>query len=97
MFVALKKWRERLRHRGGASCDRLLAGTERALGHKVGPDDVLRQFRAVALSPPLAPGDPHALGELGPQFDGAEPLTAAENLSIMASVERGASRQKRRT
>jgi len=97
MFVALKNWRERLRHRGGASGDRLLAGTELSLWQEAGSDGVLRQFRAVALSPPLAPGDPHALGELGAQFDGAEPLTAAENLSIMASVERGAARQKRRT
>ena len=97
MFVALKNWRERLRHRGGASGDRLVERTERALGHEDGSDWVLRQFRAAALAPPLAPGDSYALGELGAEFDGAEPLTAAENLSIMASVERGASRQKRRT
>ena len=96
MFVALKNWRERLKHRGGVSGERLLARTERALGEEGGSDDVLRQFRAAALAPPLAPGDPYVLGDLGAQFDGAEPLTTAENLSIMASVERGAARQKRR-
>lgn len=96
MFVALKNWRERLRHRSGASGDRLLARTEGALGEEGGTDDVLRQFRAAALSPPLAPGDPYSLGELGPEFDGAEALTAAENLSIMEAVERGAARRKRR-
>src|SRR3569623_3243712 len=91
MFVALKNWRERLRHRGGASGDRLVVGTELALWQEeAGSDGVLRLFRAVALSPPLAPGDPNALGELGAQFAGAAPLTDAENLSIMASVERGA-------
>jgi len=59
-------------------------------------DELLRQFRAVALGPPLAPDDAHALGALGPQFEGAEPLTVAQNLSIMASVEQGAARRKRR-
>ena len=97
MFVALKNWRERLKERGGTSGDRLLARTEYALWREGGSDDVLRQFRTAALSPPLAPGDALSLRDLGPQFDRAEPLTVGENLSIMASVERGAARQKRRT
>jgi len=96
MFVALKNWRERLSHRGGASGDRLLSRTERALVREGSSDELLRHFRAAALAPPLAPGDAYALGPLGAQFACAESLTAAENLSIMASVERGAARQKRR-
>lgn len=97
MFVALKNWRERLKHRGDASSDRLLARTERALARNGGADELLRQFHVAAMTPPRTLATARALGELGPQFDGAKPLTAAENLSIMASVERGAARQKRRT
>jgi hypothetical protein len=96
MFVALKNWRERLAHRGGASGDRLLATTELALARESGSDELLRHFRTAAHARPPTPPGPEALEELGPQFDGSEPLTPAENLSIMASVERGAARQKRR-
>lgn len=96
MFVALKNWRERLRHRGGAFGDGLLLRTERALIREGASDELLRHFRAAALAPALAPGDTYALGGLGAQFENAEPLTVAQNLSIMASVEQGAARQKRR-
>ena len=100
MFVALKNWREHLKHRGGASGDRLLAQTERALARERGSDELLRQFRAAALVPSGAAAGARprgTLGELGRQFEGAEPLTARQNLSIMAEVQRGAARQKRRT
>ncbi|HXD46199.1 MAG TPA: hypothetical protein VN655_13800 [Pseudolabrys sp.] len=94
MFVALKNWRERLKHQGGDCSDRLLAKAERALTlDGAGSADLLRHFRAVVL----APGDAPSLAQLGPQFDGAEPLSTAQNLSIMASIERGAARRKRRT
>jgi hypothetical protein len=92
MFVALKNWRERLKHQGD-DYHRLLAGAE-----GMPKDDardsaaLLRHFRAA-----LVPCDDlSSLCQLGPEFADAEPLSAAQNLSIMASVQRGAVRQKRR-
>jgi hypothetical protein len=96
MFVALKNWRERLKYQGGDTGNRLLSMAERALkAERGGSADLLRHFRAVALAPALAPDRP-SLAQLGPQFDNAEPLSSAQNLSIMAAVERGAVQQKRR-
>lgn len=95
MFVALKNWRERLRRHGGVR--RMLPGAERALREDAhGSADLLQHFRAAALAPELQPGELPAVGELGPQFANAEPLSSAENLSIMASVKRGAARRARR-
>ena len=97
MFVALKNWRERLKHRGGDSGDGLLAGVERALGAGAhGSGDLLRQFRAAALAPVLLGDRSPSLAELGAEFVDAEPLSTEQNLSIMDSVERGAARQTRR-
>lgn len=94
MFVALKNWRERLKHQGDDCSDRLLARAERALeAERGGSSDLLRHFRAAALVHGRAP----SLAHLGPQFDGAEPLSAEQNLSIMASIERGAARGTRRS
>jgi hypothetical protein len=97
MFVALKNWRERLKYQGGDAHRRLLAGAERALARDAGGSaDLLRHFRAAALAPELPPDDLPALRELGPQFADAKSLSTAQNLSIMASVKRGAAQQKRR-
>lgn len=97
MFVALKNWRERLKHQGTDVDHRLLSGAERVLaGDPRGSTDLLRHFRAAALAPDVSAATAHSLGELGAQFANAEPLSATQNLSIMASVERGAARQKRR-
>jgi hypothetical protein len=94
MFVALKNWRERLKHQGSDSGDRVLASAERALGRDTdGSADLLRQFRVTALAPRLSPAEVPPLVELGPQFADARPLSSRENLSIMASVERGAARR----
>jgi hypothetical protein len=93
MFVALKNWRERLKHRGGDFGDRLLAGAERTLGADAyGSVDLLRHFRAAALAPRLSSAEAPPLVELGPQFAGARPLSSRENLSIMGSVKRGVAR-----
>lgn len=93
MFVALKNWRERLKHQGGHSGDRLLASAERLLGAEAGGSgNLLGQFRATALAPRLSSVETPPLVELGPQFADAQPLSSAENLSIMASVKRGATR-----
>src|SRR3569833_4445221 len=97
MFVALKNWRERLKHQSGVSGDRLRVRIETDRGREGGSAELLRHFRAAALVPAFAPADAYSLGALGSQFAGAEPLTAAQNLSIMDSVERGAARQRRRT
>jgi hypothetical protein len=96
MFVALKNWRQRLKHRHGEAGRRLLADAERALRDDSESPDLLRHFRAAALAPDLTSDDLPELGELGPQFAGAEPLSRAQNLSIMASVQRGAARRTRR-
>jgi hypothetical protein len=93
MFVALKNWRERLKHRGDQSDDRLLVRAERALETDGdGSADLLRYFRAAALAPAITTSDSPSLAQLGPQFEHSEALSAAENLSIMASVEPGAAR-----
>lgn len=90
MFVALKNWRERLKHQGG---ERLIVSAERLLGAEAdGSGDLLGQFRATALAPRLSSAEVPLLVELGPQFADAQPLSSAENLSIMASAERGAAR-----
>jgi hypothetical protein len=92
MFVALKNWRERLRHQGGDCSERLLATAERVLeADGAGSAELLRHFRAAAL----VPGEEPSLAQLGPQFGGAEPLSTGENLSIMASIERGAAQARR--
>jgi hypothetical protein len=97
MFVALKNWRERLRYQGDDADHRLLADAERTLATNVrGSPDLLRHFRATALTPDLPPAATRPLGPLGPMFANARPLSMAQNLSIMASVERGAAQQKRR-
>jgi hypothetical protein len=97
MFVALKNWRERLLVQGGASGRGLLARADRSLSHGgAGSADLLNEFRAAALIPAGARSEAPPLAQLGAEFEGAEPLTAAENLSIMASVKQGAVRQKRR-
>lgn len=93
MFVALKNWRERLKHRGGDSGHRLLASAESALGADAGGSgNLLREFRTTALAPRLTSAEAPPLVELGPQFADAQPLSSGENLSIMASVKRGAAR-----
>jgi hypothetical protein len=96
MFVALKNWRERLRVQGGAPGRRLLERADRSLAGGAGSADLLQEFREAALAPLAAGSEAPPLAQLGAEFDGAEPLTAAENLSIMASVKQGAVRQKRR-
>jgi len=97
MFVALKNWRERLKVQGGASASGLLARADRSLAHEVqGSAELLREFRAAALAPASAGAAAPTLAQLGAEFHGAEPLTAAENLSIMASVKQGAVRRKQR-
>jgi hypothetical protein len=96
MFVALKNWRERLKHQGGDTGERLLSSAESVLkAERGGSADLLRHFRAVALAPALAPDRP-SLAQLGPQFENSESLSSAQNLSIMAAVERGAVQRKRR-
>lgn len=94
MFVALKNLRERLRHHRGEAGRQMTRGAERALRTDTyGSADLLRQFRAAALAPELQAGDLPALSELGSHFANAKPLSGAENLSIMASVKRGAARR----
>jgi hypothetical protein len=95
MFVALKNWRERLKHQSGDHHP-LLVGAERLLKRDAHVStDLLRQFRSAALARNVPSDDAPSLGELGPQFVGAEPLPPEQNLSIMASVERGAALQVR--
>lgn len=97
MFVALKNWREWLKHHSGDAGHRLLAAAGRVHdGDAHATVELLRRFRAVALAPELPDARLPSLGELGPQFVGAEALSIEQNLSIMASVEQGASRQTRR-
>jgi hypothetical protein len=96
MFVALKNWRERLKHQGGDVRHRLLARSDRALSSDPGGSgDLLQSFRALALAPDTPRPNLPSLGELGAQFAGSEPLSTVQNLSIMASVERGTARPKR--
>lgn len=93
MFVALKNWRERLKHRGGDFGDRLLAGAERTLGADAyGSDDLLRHFRAAALAPRLSSAEAPPLVELGPQFAGARPLSSRESVYHGLGEARGSAR-----
>ena len=97
MFVALKNWRERLKHQGNDGDHRLLADAEHALAQDGrGSADLLRIFRTAALAPDLPQAGALSLPPLGAQFVNAEPLSTEQNLSIMASVERGTAHRKQR-
>jgi len=96
MFVALKNWRERLKHHGGAGHRLLVAAGRVHDGDAHARVELLRRFRAVALAPELPNDRLPSIGELGPQFVDAEALSTEQNLSIMASVKQGASRPTRR-
>ncbi|MGN6572366.1 MAG: hypothetical protein ACTHLO_13225 [Pseudolabrys sp.] len=96
MFVALKNWRERLKHQGTSGV-RFLASAEHALiAGGDGSAALLRKFRATGLARGATRDKMPVRGELGPQFAEAEPLSLAQNMSIMTSVKRGAAQRARK-